>query len=367
MTDQPIQYDLASLLRTMIEKGASDLHLTVGAPPSFRINGDIIRAKSPALTSDETKRLCLSLLTEDQRKRFEENKELDFAFGVKNVARLRANLFMQRGSVAAVFRRIHSTVRNLSELGFNRQIEGLTERPHGLILVTGATGSGKSTTLAGFIDKINRTKRSHIVTIEDPIEYTHAHQMSIVNQREIGSDCAKFSTALRQVLREDPDVIMVGEIRDAEAAESALKAAETGHLVFSTLHTNGAINSINRIVQLFPTDSQDYIRSLLSFTLEAVLSQALCVRQDRRGRVMAYEYLAMTPAIRNLIRENKLHQVYGQMQIGQDAHGMTTMNQALLQHVISGVVSPAEAMSHSPDVEELQRLIEKAQTLRRAS
>lgn len=353
------QYDLASLLKTMIEKGASDLHLTVGAPPAFRINGDIVRAKSAVLMPDETKRLCFSLLTEEQRKRFEENKELDFAFGVKNVARLRANFFLQRGSVAAVFRRINSNIKSVNELGFNRQIENLSERPHGLILVTGATGSGKSTTLAAFIDKINRTKRSHIVTIEDPIEYTHSHQLGIVNQREIGTDCARYATALRQVLREDPDVIMVGEIRDAEAAEAALKAAETGHLVFSTLHTNGAINSINRIVQLFPTDSQDYIRSLLSFTLEAVLSQSLCLRADRKGRVMAYEYLGMTPAIRNLIRENKLHQVYGQMQIGQENHGMVTMNQSLLQHIASGAITAAEAISHSPDAEELQRMIEK--------
>ncbi|MBS1984902.1 MAG: type IV pilus twitching motility protein PilT [Bdellovibrionales bacterium] len=364
MSDEKLNFDLASLLRTMIEKGASDLHLTVGAPPAFRINGDMARAKSAPLTAEDTKRLCLSLLTEDQRKRFEEHKELDFAFGVKNVARLRANFFMQRGSVAAVFRRILSTVRPLADMGFNRYVEGLSERPHGLILVTGATGSGKSTTLAAFIDKLNRTKRQHIMTIEDPIEFTHSHQMSIVNQREIGTDCDGFATALRQVLREDPDVIMVGEIRDSETAEAALKAAETGHLVFSTLHTNGAINSINRIVQLFPPESQDYIRSLLSFTLEAVLSQALCQRADRRGRVMAYEYLAMTPAIRNLIRDNKLHQVPGQMQMGQESHGMVTLNQSLLQLSMAGVITVQEAITHSPDAEEFLRMVEKAQQRR---
>lgn len=352
-------YDLASLLKTMIEKGASDLHLTVGSPPAFRINGDIVRAKSHPMSAEDTKRLCLSLLTDEQRKRFEENKELDFAFGVKNVARLRANFFMQRGSVAAVFRRIHNVVKSLQDMGFGRSIENLSDKPHGLVLVTGATGSGKSTTLAGFIDRINRTKRSHIITIEDPIEYTHSHQLSIVNQRELGNDCFDYGTALRQVLREDPDVIMVGEIRDAAAAEAALKAAETGHLVFSTLHTNGAINSINRIIQLFPADSQDYIRSLLSFTLEAVLSQALCARTDRRGRVLVYEYLAMTPAIRNLIRENKLHQIYGQMQIGQDSHGMLTMNQGLAQQVVRGVITAEEGLAHSPDPEELMRQIEK--------
>lgn len=359
MSEDRMNYDLAALLRTMIERGASDLHLTVGSAPGFRINGEIVRAKSSPLTSEDTKKLCLSLLTEDQRKRFETNRELDFAFGVKNVARLRANFFMQRGSVAAVFRRIQSGVRSLSEMGFSRHIEMLSEKPHGLVLVTGATGSGKSTTLAAFIDKINRSKRYHIVTVEDPIEYTHSHQMSIVNQRELGTDCADYGTALRQVLREDPDVIMLGEVRDAAAAEAALKAAETGHLVFSTLHTGGAINSINRVVQLFPTDAQDYIRSLLSFTLEAVVSQALCLRSDRRGRVMAYEYLAMTPAIRNLIRENKLHQVYGQMQIGQETHGMVTLNQHLVQHVASGVISVQEAASHSPDIEEFNRLVEK--------
>ena len=364
MTGQVMHHDLATLLRTMIEKGASDLHLTVGSPPAFRINGDIIRAKSPPLTSEETKRLCLSLLTDEQRKRFEQNKELDFAFGVKSIARLRANLFVQRGSVAAVFRRINSEIKPLQEMGFNRQVEQLVEKPHGLVLVTGATGSGKSTTLAAFIDKINKNKRHHIITIEDPIEYTHSHDKSIVNQREIGSDCFQFASALRQVLREDPDVIMVGEIRDAETAEAALKAAETGHLVFSTLHTNGAINSINRVIQLFPIDAQDYIRSLLSFTLEAVLSQALCLRQDRRGRVMVYEYLAMTPATRNLIRENKIHQLYGQMQMGQETSGMVTMNQGLVQQVQAGVVSYAEAVSHSPDLEELQRMLDKAQVRR---
>jgi twitching motility protein PilT len=360
-------YDLNALLRTMVEQNASDLHLTVGASPSFRINGEMVRVKGPVLTSDVVKKLAYSVLTDDQKRRFEESKELDFAFSVKDVARLRGNLFVQRGSVAIVFRRVSNEIKPLREMGFSSQISSIVEKPHGLILVTGPTGSGKSTTIAAFLDEINRTRRGHIVTIEDPIEYTHPHKLSLVNQREVGADCESFSKALRQVLREDPDVILVGEIRDAETAESALKAAETGHLVFSTLHTNGTIATINRIVQLFPVDSQEYIRSLLSFTLEAILSQSLCARVDRKGRVLATEFLSMTPAIRALIRDNKLHQVYSQMQMGQDQHGMQTMNQSLLTYVLQGVVSPGEAMSHSPDPEELAQLIDGRNRTRRAS
>lgn len=354
-----MKYDLNTLLKTMIEQSASDLHLTVGSPPAFRINGQIVRSKTSEMTSEDTKRLCLSLLNDVQRKKFEEDKELDFSFGVKNVARLRANLFIQRGSVAGVFRRIPSEIPTVQSLGLSKIILQLPEKVNGLVLVTGATGSGKSTTLAAFINQINETKRHHIITIEDPIEYTHHHKMSIVNQREIGSDCSAFALALRQVLREDPDVIMVGEMRDKDTAEAALTAAETGHLVFSTLHTNGAIQTINRIIQLFPKDMHDYVRALLSFSLEGILSQALAERADRRGRVLVYEYLACTPAIRTLIRENKLHQVYGQMQLGQDNNGMITMNQALLQHVQSGTITVNEAFVHSPDPDELSRLMER--------
>jgi twitching motility protein PilT len=356
-------YDLNTLLKTMIEQGASDLHITVGAPPAFRINGQIVRSKTEGLNSEDTKRICLGILNEQQRKKFDEDKELDFSFGVKGVARLRANLFVQRGSVAGVFRKIESSIRPLSEFGFNRHILGLLERPHGLVLVTGATGSGKSTTLASFINRINEQKRYHIVTIEDPIEYTHAHKTSLVNQREIGPDCSSFSLALRQVLREDPDVIMVGEMRDRETAEAALMAAETGHLVFSTLHTNGAIQTINRIVQMFPIDKQDYIRTLVSFSLVGILSQALCERVDqptgKSKRVLAYEFLQTTPAIKTMIRENKLHQMYGQMQLAQDSFGMITMNQMLHQHVMNGIISDREAFAHSPDDEELQRLFDR--------
>jgi twitching motility protein PilT len=345
-----VKYELGTLLKTMVEQGASDLH---------RINGQIVRAKTPPLAPEDTRGICYALITETQKKKFEVEHELDFAFGFKNMARLRANFFVQRGSVAAVFRRIENEIRPLDQLGLSRHVQGLVDRPSGLVLVTGATGSGKSTTLAAMIDRINRTQRYHIVTIEDPIEYTHRHQTSIVNQREIGTDCRSFSTALRAVLREDPDVIMVGEIRDAETAEAALKAAETGHLVFSTLHTNGAIATINRILQIFPLDAQDYVRSLLAFTLEGIITQALVPRADKRGRILVYEYMTTTPAIRTLIRENKLHQAYGQMQIGQEVHGMTTLNQALSQHVLAGTITPTEALAHSPDPEELARMIEK--------
>ena len=351
--------DINLLFRTLVEQKASDLHITVGAPPALRINGQIVRTKAAPVTPDDTRKLAESILNEEQLRRFQTHKEIDFALAIKGVARVRANLFIQRGAIAGVFRRIPSEMPTLEQLNLSPHIHRIVEKPHGLVLLTGATGSGKSTTLAAFIDRINQTQRNHIITIEDPIEYTHSHKLSIVNQREIGTDCQEFSTALRQVLREDPDVILVGEMRDRETCESALKAAETGHLVFSTLHTNGALNSINRIIQLFSQDNQDYVRTLLSFTLEAVITQALCERADKTGRVMASEYLAITPAIRNLIRENKIHQIYGQMQIGQDGHGMNTMNQSLYQLVASGTITLNEAVSHSPEPDELLRMCEK--------
>ncbi len=350
-------FDLTALLKLMVEKGASDLHLTVGAPPALRINGQIVRVKGDNMTPDDVKGLVFPLISEAQKERFTQDKELDFSFGLNGVARCRANLFVQRGAIASVFRRISNEVPELRTLGLNRHVCDIPNKPHGLVLVTGATGSGKSTTLAAFIDTINRKDRYHIITIEDPIEYTHRHQMSIVNQRELGTDCVSFSKALRQVLREDPDVIMVGEMRDRETAEAAMYAAETGHLVFSTLHTNGAIASINRMVQMFPADNQDYIRLLLSFCLEGIISQTLIRRSDKKGRIMVYEYLAMTPAVRNLIRENKLQQVYGHMQMGQENHGMCTMNQNLVNLIEAGIVSIEEAVSHSPDIEEFEKLL----------
>jgi twitching motility protein PilT len=272
---------------------------------------------------------------------------------------------MQRGVVAGVFRRIYSVIPAISTLGFRPQVEDLVNRHHGLILVTGATGSGKSTTIASMLDQININQRVHVMTVEDPIEFTHSHKKAIVNQREVGTDCESFSTALRQVLREDPDVILVGEMRDKDTAESALKAAETGHLVFSTLHTNGALNSINRIVQMFGVDEQDYIMTLLSFCLEAIVSQCLLETTDGK-RVMAYEFLSMTPAIRNLVRTNKLHQVYSQMQMGQDQSGMITLNQTLFTLLNSNKITLQTALDSSPDVEDLQRMIDKAKQRRAA-
>lgn len=359
MTDSalPKVIDLNILLKTMVDQNASDLHLTVGSPPAFRINGQIVRSKTHVLSPEDTKRLCYSLLTEQQKKTFEESHELDFAFGVKSIARLRANFFIQRGTVAAVFRKIPSEMPVLSRLGFSAEIQKIPSKPSGLVLVTGATGSGKSTTLAAMIDQINQSRRAHIITVEDPIEFTHSHNLSLVNQREIGTDSESFAKALRQTLREDPDVIMVGEMRDPETSEAALRAAETGHLVFSTLHTNGAIATINRIVQMFTLEEQVYIRSVLSLTLEGILSQCLCERKDGKGRVMAYEYLAFTPAIRHLVRENKLHQVYGQMQMGQDRHAMVTLNQSLARLVFDGIITSEEAMSQTSELEELQKML----------
>ncbi len=347
---------LTRLLDFMFEKSATDLHLTVGAPPAYRLQGEIITTEFDRLTPARVEELCFSVLDAFQRKKFERERELDFSFGYQGKFRCRVNLFMQRGSVAGVFRRIPEQILTLSQLKFPSKIVRLIEKPHGLILVTGATGSGKSTTLASFIDHLNKNRSAHIVTIEDPIEYAHHHKRSLVNQREVGSDCFSFATALRQVLREDPDIIMVGEMRDAETAEAALRAAETGHLVFSTLHTNGAVNSLTRLIQMFPAGSHDYVRSMLSFSLEGILSQVLLRTADRKGLLMVYEYLAMTPAVRNLIRENKFHQIYGQMQVGQENHGMSTLNQNLIKLVSEGVITLEEAWSNSPDPEEFSKL-----------
>ena len=352
-----MEINLNTLLKTMIEAGASDMHISAGSPPAFRINGQMVRSKTAPFSPEDTKMLVYSLLTEEQRKRFEENKELDFGFGVRAVARLRANLFMQRGAVTAVFRRVPNEVPTVESVGLPESLTKLMDKPHGLVLVTGATGSGKSTTLAALVDHYNQNYKGHIVTVEDPIEFTHTHGQCIVNQRELGADSSSFSVALRQVLREDADVVMVGEIRDEATAEAALKAAETGQLVLSTLHTNGAIASINRFVQMFSGERQHYIRSLLSFTLEAVISQALCKKADGSGRVLALESLYMTPAVRNLIRENKMHQVYGHMQVGQENHDMQTMNQSLATYVRRGVITLEEAMAYSTDVEELMKQV----------
>jgi twitching motility protein PilT len=358
MNDQALQVNLHQLLRAMIEKGASDMHITTGAPPLLRIDGAIVPLKIPALSPVETKQLCYSVLTEEQKIQFEKTKELDLSFGVKNLSRFRANVFLQRGAVSGAFRSIPFKILTFDELGLPPIIAELAARPRGLVLVTGPTGSGKSTTLASILDKINAETRQHIVTVEDPIEYLHPHKRSIVNQREVGSDTQTFKAALKYVLRQDPDVVLVGEMRDLETIEAALTIAETGHLVFATLHTNSALQSINRIIDVFPPHQQSQVRAQLSFVLEGVISQLLIPRAGTPGRCLALEVMVPNPAIRNLIREDKVHQIYSQMQIGQSKHGMQTLNQSLFSLFSRRMITLEEAMGRSNDVDELRNMIE---------
>jgi twitching motility protein PilT len=357
-SQEGIKVNLHQLLRAMIEKGASDMHVTTGSPPLLRIDGAIVPLKLPPLSPMETKQLCYSVLTEEQKIHFEKNKELDLSFGVKNLSRFRANVFMQRGAVSGAFRSIPFKILSFDELGLPQVVSDLSCKPRGLILVTGPTGSGKSTTLASIIDKINSETRQHIVTIEDPIEYLHPHKRSIVNQREIGSDTSTFKGALKYVLRQDPDVVLVGEMRDLETIEAALTIAETGHLVFATLHTNSALQSINRMIDVFPPHQQSQVRAQLSFVLEGVLSQLLLPRAGAPGRVLALEILVPNAAIRNLIREDKVHQIYTQMQVGQQKHGMQTLNQSLYSLYARRLIGLEEAMGRSSDPEELRTMIE---------
>ncbi len=356
--EEGLRINLHQLLRAMIEKGASDMHITTGSPPLLRIDGAIVPLKLPPLSPVETKQLCYSVLTEDQKIHFEKNKELDLSFGVKNLSRFRANIFLQRGAVSGAFRSIPFKILSFEELGLPPVVAELAAKPRGLILVTGPTGSGKSTTLASIIDKINSETRQHIITIEDPIEYLHPHKRCIVNQREVGADTAKFKDALKYVLRQDPDVVLVGEMRDLETIESALTIAETGHLVFATLHTNSAIQSINRIIDVFPPHQQSQVRAQLSFVLEGVVSQLLLPRAGSAGRVLALEVMEPNAAIRNLIREDKVHQIYSQMQVGQLKHGMQTLNQSLYSLLSRRLITLEEAMGRSAEPEELRNMIE---------
>lgn len=349
--------NLHQLLKIMVEKGASDLHITVGTPPQLRIDGRLRPLRMPPLAANDTRQLCYSVLTDAQKKKFEETNELDLSFGVKGLSRFRANVFVQRGAVGGVFRQIPFHIYSFEELGLPPVLNELSNRAHGLILVTGPTGSGKSTTLAAIIDKINTEKSYHILTIEDPIEYLHPHKNSVVNQREVGADTDGFKTALRYVLRQDPDVVLVGEMRDLETVEAALSISETGHLCLATLHTNGAVQTINRILDVFPPHQQDQIRAQLSFVLEGIVSQQLVPKANGPGRVMAMEILIPTPAIRNLIREDKLHQVYGQMQIGQSKHGMQTMNQSLHSLLQRRMINLEDALARSPDPAELEGMM----------
>ncbi len=351
---------LSDLLRRMVEAGGSDLHITTNSPPRVRIHGELKPLEDvPALGPAETKQLAYSVLTDVQKHRFEENLELDFSFGIKDLARFRGNLFNQRGSTAAVFRMIPYEIKSFEDLGVPAILRKLCQKPRGLILVTGPTGSGKNTTIATMLDLINETHDGHIITIEDPIEFVHHHKRCLVNQREVQFDTQSFSNALRAVLREDPNVVLIGEMRDLETIEAALRIAETGHLTFGTLHTNSASATVNRIIDVFPAHQQSQIRAQLSMVLEGILCQSLLPRADGAGRVLAMEILIPNPAIRNLIREDKVHQIYSAMQSGQEKFGMQTMNQSLHALYQKGQITLQLALSRSGNSDELQDMINR--------
>src|SRR6476660_5004458 len=354
------QISLSELLRKLSELGGSDLHVTTGTPPLVRVHGTIrpLDGYRP-LTSAETKQLAYSVLTDAQKHRFEESLELDISFGIKGLARFRANIFNQRGATAAVYRQIPYEILGFKELGLPPVVEEICNKPRGLVLVTGPTGSGKSTTLAAMIDKINRERHEHIITIEDPVEFLHQHKNCVVNQRELHADTHSFTNALRSALRQDPDVVLIGEMRDLETVESALRIAETGHLTFGTLHTNSASSTINRIIDVFPSHQQAQIRTQLSLVIEGIVCQALLPRADGKGRVVSLEILVPTPGIRNLIREDKVHQIYSAMQTGQEKLGMQTMNQSLATLYMKRLISLEVALGASSNRDELQEMINR--------
>ncbi len=349
---------LPELLKTTVELNGSDLHLTTATPAQVRVNGKLQRLDMPELSPADTKQLAYSVLTDTQKKRFEETLELDFSFGIKGLARFRCNMFNQRGAVGAVYRLIPERIRSFEELNLPPVLANLSERPRGLVLVTGPTGSGKSTTLAAMIDKINQERREHILTIEDPIEYIHQHKNCLVNQREVHSDTQGFGLALRAALREDPDVVLIGEMRDLETIEAALRIAETGHLTFATLHTNSAAQTINRIIDVFPAHQQGQIRTQLSLVLEGIVCQSLQPKVGG-GRVVSLEILMPTVAVRNLIREDKIHQIYSAMQTGQEKAGMQTANQSLASLHLAGRITLETAMLASSHRDELQEMINR--------
>ncbi len=345
--------NLYQLLQTMIEKGASDLHITTGTPPQIRVDGRLVPLNLPPLAPAETKQLIYSILTDAQKHKFEEENELDLSFGLKGLSRFRANVFMQRGAVACAIRTIPFKIMTFEELGLPPIVNELVQKPRGLILVTGPTGSGKTTTLAAMIEKINSERSEHIVTVEDPIEYLHPHKKCLVNQREVNSDTRSFKNALKYILRQDPDVVLVGEMRDLETIEAALTIAETGHLTLATLHTNSCAQTIHRIVDVFPPHQQPQVRAQLSFVLEGVLSQQLLAKSTGQGRVLALEIMVPNPAIRNLIREDKVHQIYSTMQTGQTKFGMQTMNQSLFDLYQRRLITFDDAVGHSSVPDEL--------------
>ena len=358
---------LSELLKKMIEVNGSDLHITTNSPPQIRVHGHLVPLDMPLLTAAETKQLAYSVLTDTQKHRFEENQELDFSFGIKGLARFRGNCFNQRGAVGAVFRVIPFEIKSFNQLNLPPIVAKLCEKPRGLILVTGPTGSGKSTTLAAMIDKINQDRHDHIITIEDPIEFVHSHKNCLVNQREVHSDTKSFANALRASLREDPDVVLIGEMRDLETIEAALRIAETGHLTFGTLHTNSAASTINRIIDVFPSHQQSQIRAQLSLVLEGILCQSLLPKIGGQGRVMAMEIMVPNAAIRNLVREDKIHQIYSAMQSGQDKFGMQTFNQSLATLYFQKQVTLEMALQRSSLPDELQDIISRGVSMGKGS
>ena len=355
VSSQPI--NLRILLEEMIERGASDLHLTAGDRPKLRVDGDITNSNiETVMQPKDTLQLAYSVLTENQKKRFEMEDELDFSFGIQNLARFRGNCFKQRGCVSMVIRQIPFKIKTFEDLGLPKVVADLSDKPRGLILVTGPTGSGKSTTLAAMLDRINRSMKGHMITIEDPIEFIHKHQQCIVNQREVGSDTKSFQAALKYALRQDPDIVLIGEMRDLETIQAGLTIAETGHLAFATLHTNSAAEAINRIIDVFPSHQQAQVRAQLAFSLEGIITQTLLPRIGGKGRAMAAEILVVTPAIRALIRDDKIHQIYSMMQSGKK-YGMQTMNDALYNLYMSKTVALDEVLRASHDQAEIMRMI----------
>jgi twitching motility protein PilT len=351
--------NLRVLLEEMIERDASDLHVTAGEKPKMRIDGEIQSSKLDfVMTPKDTMQLAYSVLTENQKKRFEMDDELDFSFGIQNLARFRGNCFKQRGCVSMVIRQIPFSIKTFEDLKLPDVIRKMAERPRGLVLVTGPTGSGKSTTLAAMIDKINKERKGHIITVEDPIEFIHRHQGCIVNQREVGTDTKSFQASLKYALRQDPDVILIGEMRDLDTIQAALTISETGHLAFATLHTNSAAEAINRIIDVFPSHQQSQVRAQLAFVLEGIITQTLLPKAKGRGRAMAAEILVVTPAVRALIRDDKIHQIYSTMQSGKK-FGMQTMNDALYNLYISREVTEEECLRASHDPNEFLRMIGK--------
>ena len=350
--------NLHQLLKTMVEKGGSDLHITSGSAPQIRMDGHLVPLEHESLDPAQTKQLVYGVLTDNQKRRFEDENELDFSFGLKGMSRFRANVYLQRGAVAAAIRVIPFKIMTFDELNLPPVVKELVKKPRGLLLVTGPTGSGKSTTLASMIDRINSERHEHIITIEDPIEFLHPHKKCVVNQREVNADTRSFKTALRYILRQDPDVVLVGEMRDLETVEAALTIAETGHLTLATLHTNSAAQTINRIIDIFPSHQQSQVRAQLSFVLEGVVSQQLLPKVNG-GRALALEVLIPNPGIRNLIREDKIHQIYSSMQTGQSKFGMQTMNQSLFELYAKRLISLEDALGRSSFPDELRVMLER--------